>query len=219
MAKTEDGKATQEQILQFITTEHFTLQTARSATVAEANGRSALFMGAVSSAVVALAFVGQVSGMGEGFLWFGLVLFPSLLFLGVVTFVRLMQTGLEDMIHGIGIKRIRAYYLEVAPEARAYLIHALDEKAFDALDSLGVVPVKWQLFLTNSGMVAVINSVLAGVFTGMLFKFSPALPLYAATGTGLAVFVFSVIAHYRYQSKMYAGVERGLKTLLPDAPK
>ena len=35
----EAGKATRGQILQFMTTEHFTLQTAKSATVAEANGR------------------------------------------------------------------------------------------------------------------------------------------------------------------------------------
>ena len=55
---TEDGKATREQVLQFMTTEHFTLQTAKSATVAEANGRSTLFLSTVSSAVVALAFVG-----------------------------------------------------------------------------------------------------------------------------------------------------------------
>ena len=54
-------KEAQQQILQFMTTEHFTLQTARSATIAEANGRCALFMGSVSSAVVAVAFIGQAS--------------------------------------------------------------------------------------------------------------------------------------------------------------
>jgi hypothetical protein len=37
----QNSRATQEQTLQFMTTEHFTLQTARSATIAESNGRSA----------------------------------------------------------------------------------------------------------------------------------------------------------------------------------
>jgi hypothetical protein len=196
----QNGRATQEQILQLMTTEHFTLQTARSATIAESNGRSALFIGTVSSAVVALAFVGQVSEMSKAFFLFGLVLFPSLLFLGVVTFVRLIQTGIEDMIHGFGIKQIRRYYVELAPEARRYLIHSIDDDAFDALESVGIVPLKWQLFLTNSGMVAVINGVIAGVFAGMLVRFTTSLSIYAGAGSGIVVFIVSVYGQYRYQS-------------------
>lgn len=71
-------KVTQQHILQFLTTEHFTLQTAKAATIAEANGRSSLFLATVSSGVVALAFIGQVSQMGEAFFLFGLVLLPTL---------------------------------------------------------------------------------------------------------------------------------------------
>ena len=41
-----------QRLLQALTTEHFTLQTARSATIMESNGRSALFLSTVSSAVV-----------------------------------------------------------------------------------------------------------------------------------------------------------------------
>jgi hypothetical protein len=44
-----------QRLLQALTTEHFTLQTARSATIMETNGRSTLFLSTVSSAVVALA--------------------------------------------------------------------------------------------------------------------------------------------------------------------
>jgi hypothetical protein len=43
-------------IVTFMTTEHFVLQTARAATIAETNGRTALFLGSVSSVLVALAF-------------------------------------------------------------------------------------------------------------------------------------------------------------------
>ncbi len=96
MHEETDKTARQQQILQVMTTEHFTLQTARASTVAEANGRASLFIGAVSSGVVALAFIGQVSQMGEVFFLFALVLFPSLIFLGFVTFDRVLQTALED---------------------------------------------------------------------------------------------------------------------------
>lgn len=66
-----------------LTTEHFTLQGARSATISDASGRANPFLGSVSLALVALALVGQASQMGTPFFVFGLVLFPTLLLLGL----------------------------------------------------------------------------------------------------------------------------------------
>jgi hypothetical protein len=216
---TRAGKATQEQILQFMTTEHFTLQTAKSATVAEANGRSTLFMGTVSSAVVALAFIGQVSGMGEAFFLFGLVLFPSLFFLGLVTFERLVQTAIENMLYSREINRIRHYYVELAPEISRYFIQSTHDDVAGALRDMGLVYSNWNHFVTNAGMVAVINSVLAGVFAGLLSKFASSLSIYAVAGLGIAVFVVSVIAHRRHQLNKYAQVESRLETLFPSDPQ
>jgi hypothetical protein len=45
----------------FATTEHFNLQTARAVTVSEANGRAAIYLAALSSNLIALAFIGQMS--------------------------------------------------------------------------------------------------------------------------------------------------------------
>lgn len=218
MSKQTD-KATQEQILQFMTTEHFTLQTAKSATVAEANGRSALFMGSVSSAVVALAFIGQVSDMGEAFFLFGLVLFPSLFFLGIVTFDRVLQTALEDWVYACEINRIRHYYVELAPEIKRYFIQSIHDDAPGALQGMGLNPSKWQHFLTSAGMVAVINSVLAGVFAGLLSRFAFSLPLYAGAGLGIAVFLVSVVVHHRYQLNKFAQVGSRMKMLFPGESK
>jgi hypothetical protein len=44
-------------ITQFLTTEHFVLQTARTATIQEANWRASLFLTSVSSSTIALAFI------------------------------------------------------------------------------------------------------------------------------------------------------------------
>jgi hypothetical protein len=45
----------------FATTEHFNLQTARATTVSEANGRASIYLAALSSNLIALAFIGQMS--------------------------------------------------------------------------------------------------------------------------------------------------------------
>lgn len=211
--KTE--KATQEQILQFMTTEHFTLQTARAATVAEANGRSALFTGAASSAVVAMAFIGQVSGMSEAFFVFGLVLFPSLIFLGIVTFDRVLQTALEDWIYSCEINRIRHYYAEIAPQIKRYFIESTHDDAPGVLQSIGIKPATWQYFLTGSGMVAVINSILVGVFAGLISRFAFSLHIYACAGLGIAAFAVSLFVHHRHQLSKFAEVGNKLETLFP----
>lgn len=215
----QTDKASKEQILQFMTTEHFTLQTARAATVAEANGRAALFMGSVSSAVVALAFIGQVSGMGEAFFLFAAVLFPSLIFLGIVTFDRVLQTALEDWMYACEINRIRHYYTELAPEIKRYFIESTHDDAPGVLQSIGIKPSTWQYFLTGSGMVAVINSILIGVFAGLFSRFAFSLHIYTGIGVGVAVFAVSVFAHHRHQLRRFTDVGDRLEMLFPSKSK
>src|SRR5579859_3919134 len=82
-------RALSPQVVAIMTTEHATLQTGRAMTIADANGRASLFLGTVSTSLVALAFVGGLSrastGLGQAFSVFALVLLPSLVFLGLVT--------------------------------------------------------------------------------------------------------------------------------------
>jgi hypothetical protein len=104
-----------QRLLQALTTEHFTLQTARSATIMESNGRSALVLSTVSSAVVALAFIGQVADVGQPFFLFALAVLPTLFLLGLLTYLRLAQSASEDLLYSRAINRIRRYYLDLDP--------------------------------------------------------------------------------------------------------
>jgi len=90
------------QLVSIMTTEHYTLQTGRSITTAETNGRSSLFVGAVSSGLIALTFVGQIAHLGTAFFVFSLVVLPTLLFMGLITFERVLQAGSVDVIYAPG---------------------------------------------------------------------------------------------------------------------
>lgn len=81
----------------FATTEHFNLQTARALTVSEANGRAAIYLATPSSSLIALAFIGQVAEFHTAFYASALILLPVLAFVGVVTFLRLVQSSVEDL--------------------------------------------------------------------------------------------------------------------------
>src|SRR5918996_3763625 len=104
------------------TTEHFNLQTARAATISEANGRASIYLAAVSSNLIALAFVGQMSRLGAAFYAFALILLPVLAFVGVVTFLRLVQSSIEDLAYAHRIALLRSFYLQVSPELEPYLV-------------------------------------------------------------------------------------------------
>src|SRR3954469_3342266 len=150
------------QLLTALTTEHFTLEGARSRTMNESAARASLYIVAVSSTLVALGFVTQLSGIGDVFNVFALTVLPTLYALGSVTFVRLVECSAEDFRYGMAINRIRSHYKEIAGDrADLFLLSAHDDPhgvlASTALPTGGRVPI-----FAFSTAVAVINSVVGG---------------------------------------------------------
>jgi hypothetical protein len=171
---------TRQDLLSILVTEHFTLQGARSATIADANGRASFFLGTLSGAVIALAFVAQISGLSMQFNVFALVLLPSMLFIGLVTFERLVQLQLENLNCVRAINRIRHYYMEVAPELAPHVTLSPFDDMRGMMTSLGSYRERlewWQIFVTNAGMIAVVDAILAGVIAALAAS---------AVGLGLA---------------------------------
>jgi hypothetical protein len=152
----------------FATTEHFTLQTARSITVSEANGRAGIYLAALSSSLIALAFIGQMSELGEAFFAFALILLPVLAYIGVVTFLRLVQSSIEELAFAHRIASLRDFYLRLLPELAAHLVVVGARGLSAPLDARTLAPSAWQLTLTTAGMVAVVNSVVVATCAGLV---------------------------------------------------
>jgi hypothetical protein len=179
----------------FATTEHFNLQTARAITVSEANGRASIYLAALSSNLIALAFIGQVSRLGPAFYAFALILLPVLAFVGLVTFVRLVQSSNEEIAYAHRIGLLRTFYLRLSPELEPYLLTSRETRS---------APSAWQLTLTAAGMVAVINSVVVAVCAGLVLEAagveSIAIPLACGAVIGPGVFSLHQRHHRRARS-------------------
>ena len=201
------------QLVTIMTTEHYNLQTGRAMTISEANGRSSLFVGAVSSGLIALAFVGQLSHLGTIFFVFSLVVLPTLLFMGLITFERVLQSAIEDLTYARGITRIRHLYLEHAPQLRPYFLLAADDKSRRPMLKVGLHPSWWQVFLTTAGMIAAITSVLVGVFVGLLLSALFTFSLLICTSAGVVTFLVSFGLHQRYQWGQWRRLEQNLAAL------
>ena len=205
------------QLVSIITTEHYNLQTGRSISTSETNGRSSLFVGAVSSGLIALTFVGQISHLGTAFFVFSLVVIPTLVFMGLITFERLLQSGSTDFLYARGVNRIRQLYLEYAPQLQNYFILPAQDDRGGTLRHEEMSTTWVQVFFNAAGMIAMINSVLVGSFVGLLLAvFS--LPLWVCTSAGVVAFLVSVVIHQRYQWSQWMRLERNLPITFPGQP-
>jgi hypothetical protein len=148
-----------------VTTEHFTLQGARAATIAESTGRATMFLGSVSAGLVALGLIATATRVGTAFYTFGVIVLWTLVFVGFVTFQRVLQSGIEDHGYAERIARLRAYYFDCAPEVTPYLASVPPPQR---LVIQGLRGGYWQGFRTAAGMVGVVTAALAGSAAGLL---------------------------------------------------
>ena len=121
----------------------------------ETNGRSALFLSTVSSAVVALAFIGQVADDGQPFFLFALAVLPALFVLGLLTYPRLPQSASEDLLYSRAINRIRRFYLELDPAAPSWFLLSGHDDIHGATANMGPVSSRRHLLSHTATMVAV----------------------------------------------------------------
>lgn len=195
-----DGAGPRPAAVSVITTEHFTLQGARSSTIAEATGRASMFLSAISGGLVALGLVATATRVSTAFYVLGLIVLPTLAFVGLVTADRTLQSGLEDLRYARRIAVLRGYYFETAPEVAPYLMSVPQAQRLHVQGLGGGI---WQGCLTIAGMVSVVTSVLAGSAVGLAVVLLSGHRLAAAVGAGAAAGIFLVVAMMRYQHRAW----------------
>jgi hypothetical protein len=187
----------------FLTTEHFVLQGSRAATIAESTGRANMFLASVSGGLVALGLVATASSVGTAFYAFGLVLLPTLAFVGLVTFERVLQSGIEDMSYARRIAVLRGYYFDNAPELARYLLSVPPE---ERLRVQGLGGNRWQGLRTVAGMVGVVTAVLTGSTAALAAILISDHSLVAALISGALVALSALVALMQVQHSAW---ERG----------
>jgi hypothetical protein len=207
-------EANRQELLTALTTEHFTLQGARSQTMSESASRTTLYIGAVTSTLVALGFIGQVSEVGDAFNVFALSVLPTLYVLGAFTFIRLVECGAEDFRYGVAINRIRGYYRQLAgDQANLFLMSGHDDGR-GVFENMGVPAEGRSQLYSFATVVAIINSVIGGsaiaVAAGALGA-----PLGVAAPIGGAVAIVSVLGWVRLAARLLARRTGGIDPVFP----
>jgi hypothetical protein len=203
-------------LLTALTTEHYALQGSRTSVVSEISGRSALYLTSLSSGLIALGFIGQVSRTGTAFRLFALTVTPVLFFLGLVTYFRVLQRSLEDLFYARAINRIRQYYLRLAGEdARYFLLSGSDDVA-GVFANMAVWAPGLQTFLSSSAsMIAVVNAVVGGTGVGLLLSLAAGFSIAVAAAGGGAFTVAVGIVLVGYERRAFSSAFARLEPQFP----
>jgi hypothetical protein len=205
----------QQAFMQALTTEHFTLQTARAVAVSEGNGRTALYVGALSSTLVALALVAQRAPLGEVFFVVAFTVLPAVFFLGLVTYVRVLQSSVEDIVYARAINRIRHYYTEIDPSQAHYFLLSGRDDVRGALANMFVRDSWTQFLFTMPSAVAVINGLLGGVTVALAVAHGVHLALLPTVLAGMASGTVILALHVAYQVRRFARMRATVEARFP----
>jgi len=203
--------------LQILSTEHWSLLASRSLAWNESFSRAGMFLSTLSGAIVALALVAQATEFGEGFRIFGLVILPVVLFVGIGTVLRMGIANYHDARCVIGMNRIRAGYLEVAPDLERFFVMGTTDDERGMSLTMAVQPgtsVFAQMLASSPMLLSVLNSVLAGTIVALL-----ALQLAAvsavAVGLGAAGFIVTMVGFSAYAGREIGRSRSELTPMFP----
>jgi len=218
MDMNEAGETFSPAMMQAMTTEHFTLQGARSVIISEVNSRATIYLSAVASAVVALAFVTSISESADLMRAFALVLLPILAFMGFVTKARLVQLSYADFQYQRAINRIRHFYVDAAPEATRYLTLSIYDDTAGVVQSAVYRQGRRMGVLTAATMIGVVNYVIVGLIVAIAVRWATGMGSIAAILIGIALGFIIALYDFRREEAHWNEYVASFEVRFPSPP-
>jgi hypothetical protein len=181
--------------LQILTAEHSSLTAARGLVYNEAFARAGMFLTFLSASLVALGFIFQGTENQDEFLIVAIALLAFDLLIGLGTLGRVSAASIEEFRAIQAMNRIRRGYVELVPRVGQYLSTRTYDDMPSILNEYGSTTDRpAAAFLhgltTSPGMIAMIDSVLAGAIVAAAALFFDATPITAIVA---AIVVFSFV--------------------------
>jgi hypothetical protein len=212
--------------LTILTTEHWSLLSARSLVYNEAFARGGMFLAFLSATLVALGLVATATGFSDGFLAVAAVVLALDLFVGLASLGRISSASSEDVRYLQAMNRIRHAYDEIVPGLDKYFVtgHHDDARSVVAMYGPTIVgPVAGLLhgFTTTPGMLGVICSAVGAALTAVLTMLLTHEPMKAElTGGAGFVIIFAILL--LWSQRQIGGFWRSMHVMFPkesDGPR
>jgi hypothetical protein len=183
--------------LQILTTEHWSLLTARSLVYNETFARGGMFLTFLSATLLVLGLISTATGFSDAFLSVAAILLTLDLFIGLASLGRINGASNEDIRYLQGMNRLRHAYHEMVPDLDRYFISAHHDDMRSVLEHYGPTNMSelrgvLHGFTTMPGMIAVICNAVLGGLLAILVLLATHEPGVAGI-TGLLGFILSFV--------------------------
>jgi hypothetical protein len=219
-----DGGLADPRVLQILSTEHWSLLSARSLVYNEAFARAGMFLTFLSASLVALAFVASAMEFNRDFLVLAAMLLVFDIVIGLATLGRMLDASVDDLRSIAGMNRIRNAYVQIAPVVRPYFISSVYDDSIGVIETYGTPKIRSGMasfihgMTTAGGMIMVIVALLAASLAGVLMLLIGA-DLGLTLSVGIAAFLILFVALNRYGYGVIRGFEATFETRFPRPPK
>ncbi len=212
-------------VLQILSTEHWSLLSARALVYNEAFARAGMFLTFVSASFVALALGANAMAFSSDFLVLAAALLTLDLIIGLATVGRVLDTVIDDLRAIHGMNRIRNGYAQIAPQVLPFFVTSIHDDAAGVMATYGE-PAGTQsaigAFLhgltTANGMINLINAVLAGAISGLLVVIFHGSSVTAAVAV-VGVFTIAFVLESRHAVGRIRAFEASLESRFPTPPE
>ncbi len=173
---TESGlvdSLTDPRAISLLTTEHWSLLSARTLAYNEAFVRGGMFLTFMSMSFVGLALLSQSIGFEQDqFLVATAIVLIFDLVIGLTTYGRILGANVDDLRALHGMARIRHGYTEIAPVVSRYFTTPIHDDPLSVVaayrsPSGGLYGIFYAL-TTSAGMIGLITSMVAGVLAAVV---------------------------------------------------
>jgi hypothetical protein len=204
--------------LQILSTEHWSLLSSRGLAWNESFTRASMFLSTLSGSLVALGLIGGIDGFGDAFVIAALVVLPVDLFVGIGTWLRMGAANYHDAVAIAGMNRIRAAYLEIAPDLEPYFVMGVHDDPPGVVLTMAVPPGTAPFVHLIAGtptLVMVLNAIVAGAITAVvLVRFARTEPLVTLVA-GLLVAALVLAGEFSSARGKIRRAQRALRPMFP----
>jgi hypothetical protein len=209
--------------LQILSTEHWSLLSARSLVYNEAFARAGMFLTFLSASLVALAFVANAMAFAHDFLILAALLLFVDIAIGLATLGRMLDASADDLRSIAGMNRIRNAYVRMAPGVEPYLSTGIYDDVAGAIDVYGAPKIRSgpAAFIhgltTAGGMILTIDALLVAALGGVLGLIAGA-DMAGAFAAGAITFLVAFGVLNRYAYGVVAAFEQTWTSRFPTPP-
>ncbi len=201
--------------VQILSTEHWSLLSARSLAYNEAFTRGGMFLSFLSMSFVALALLSQAMSFDQQFLVIAAIVLAFDLIIGLTTYGRIIGANADDLRAVHGMSRIRHGSTQIAPIVTPYFVTGTHDDPDGVMISYGSPPSTYPGVVlygitTSGGMIALIASMVGGVLAGVM-----ALIFGGSAGLAIIVALIGTVVVFTIQTVLTAGTLQRVSASLP----